>query len=89
MSDYILKLEADEAGVISRRAKKRGYKSLEDYLRALVAADALVEVLRDDWQDSDVSADEIETTFREAWHDAMTGNTLPVESLWDALDDDE
>lgn len=63
--------------------------SPEDYLQALVAADALVEALRDDWQDADVSADEIETSFREAWHDAMTGNTLPVEALWDDLDDDE
>jgi hypothetical protein len=25
------------------------------------------------------SSDEIEAGFREAWHDAMTGNTLPIE----------
>jgi len=89
MSDYILKLDATEADAISQRAKERGYRSPEDYLRALVAADALVEALRDDWQDADVSADEIETNFREAWHHAMTGNTISVEALWDALDDDE
>ena len=89
MSDYILKLDANEADAISQRAKVRGYVSPEDYLRALVAADELVEALSDDWQDADISADEIEKTFRESWHDAMTGNTLPVESLWDALDDDE
>ena len=89
MSDYILKLDATEADAISPRAKERGYVSPEDYLRALVAADALVEALRDDWQNADISADKIETAFREAWHDAMTGNVLPIESLWDALDDDE
>ena len=89
MSDYILKIDETEAVHISQRAKERGYASMMDYLRALVAADALVEVLRDDWQDADASADEIETTFREAWHEAMTGNVLPIETLWDALDDDE
>jgi hypothetical protein len=89
VSDYILKLDATEADAISQRAKERGYASPEDYLRALVAADALVEVLRTDWQDADASADEIETAFREAWHDAMTGNVFPIETLWDALNDDE
>jgi hypothetical protein len=78
VSDYILKLDETEAVHISQRAKERGYASMMDYLRALVAADALVEALR-----------EIEANFREAWHDAMTGNVLPIESLWDELDDDE
>lgn len=89
MSDYLVKLDSTEADVISQRAKQRGYASLEDYLRALVAADALVEALRPDWQDVDESAEELETSFREAWHDAMTGNVLPIEALWDSLDDDE
>ncbi|MBZ0301846.1 MAG: hypothetical protein K8J31_19010 [Anaerolineae bacterium] len=89
MSDYILKLDETEAVHISQRAKERGYGSVEDYLRALVAADALVEVLRDDWQNADAIPDEIEAGFREAWHDALTGNVLPIESLWDGLDDDD
>jgi hypothetical protein len=89
VSDYILKFDETEAVHISQRAKERGYASMVDYLRALVAADALVEALRDDWQDADPNADEIEAGFREAWHDAMTGNVLPIESLWDGLDDDD
>jgi hypothetical protein len=89
VSDYILKLDETEAVHIAQRAKARGYTSMVDYLRALVAADALVETLRDDWQDADTSSDEIEASFRKAWHDAMTGNVLPIESLWDALGDDE
>ncbi len=88
MSDYILRLDETEAAHIAGRAKERGYTSLADYLRALVAADELVEALRDDWQDADLSANEIEAGFRQAWHDALTGNALPIESLWDALDDD-
>ncbi|MBL8165775.1 MAG: hypothetical protein JNJ61_27570 [Anaerolineae bacterium] len=89
MSDYVLKLDEVEADHIAQRAKERGYASLMDYLRALVAADVLVESLRDDWQDADSTADEIETAFREAWHEAMTGKVLPVDSLWDGLEDDE
>ncbi len=89
VSDYILKLDENEAAHIAQRAKERGYAALMDYLRALVAADELVEVLRDDWQNADTGADEIETNFRESWHEAMTGNVLPIESLWDGLDDDE
>ena len=46
VSDYILKIDETEAVHISQRAKERGYTSMMDYLRALVAADALVEVLR-------------------------------------------
>lgn len=83
MSDYILKFDETEAVRISQLAKERGYTSPMDYLRALVAADALVDMLREDWQDADQSAQEIETSFREAWHDAMTGNALPIETLWD------
>lgn len=89
MTDFILKLDEVEAEHISQRARARGYASMVDYLRALVAADALVEVLHDDWQNADTSADEIETSFRQAWHEAMTGSIRPVESLWDGLDDGE
>ncbi len=86
---YTVTLEEDEAAEIRRRAIERGYASLEDYLRALIAADALVEALREDWQDAEESPEAIESGLREAWHDAMTGNVLPVETLWDMIDDDE
>lgn len=89
MSDFILKFDETEAVRISQIAKERGYASPVDYLRALVAADALVEALREDWHDAGESAQEIETSFREAWHDAMTGNVLTIEALWDDDTDDE
>ena len=84
MSDYILKLDEAEAEHMAQLAKERGYASLVDYLRALVAADTLVEELRADWHDTEESAQEIEISLREAWHDSMTGNIHPIESLWDA-----
>jgi hypothetical protein len=89
MAVYNLRFDETEALYIAQRARERGYASPADYVRALVAADALVEVLRDDWQDADVSSEEIETDFREALHDALTGNVLPIDSLWDDLDDDD
>ena len=29
---------------------------------------------------------ELINDFRQAWHEAMTGDTIPVEQLWKALD---
>jgi len=88
LARYIVELDEIEAEQIAHRAEERGYHSLVDYLRALVAADALVAALRADWRDADDSADVIESAFREAWHEAMTGKTLPVDQLWDFPDDD-
>ncbi|HEX2623239.1 MAG TPA: hypothetical protein VHL11_23925, partial [Phototrophicaceae bacterium] len=78
-----------EGEQIANRAAERGYGSVVAYLRALVAADALVDSLRNDWQDADDTPDRIEASFRESWHDAMTGKVQPVESLWEGWDDDE
>jgi hypothetical protein len=25
-------------------------------------------------------------SFRQGWHDTMTGNTIPIEQLWDGID---
>ena len=86
MSDYMVMLTDTEGQEIERRAGERGYKSAADDVRALVAADALVEALRDDWQDAEDDADLLESEFRQTWHDAMTGNTRPVNELWDALE---
>lgn len=89
MSQYILELDETEGMQLAQRAAERGYHSLVDYLRALVAADVLVDALREDWQDTDDDPELLETEFREGWHDAMTGNTAPIETLWDSLDNDE
>jgi hypothetical protein len=53
VSDYILKLDETEAVHIAQRAKARGYTSMVDYLRALVAAE--VEPLPTIGRNSDIS----------------------------------
>jgi hypothetical protein len=59
---------------IKAQADKQGYDDLAAYLLALVEVDAEEDILDDE---EDVVAD-----FREAWHQAMTGQTRPArESL--------
>ncbi|MGK7946586.1 MAG: hypothetical protein AB4058_19180 [Microcystaceae cyanobacterium] len=36
----------------------------------------------------DTSQSEILADFRQAWHEAMTGQTIPVSELWEGLEDD-
>ncbi|MEA5580272.1 hypothetical protein VB620_02835 [Nodularia harveyana UHCC-0300] len=36
-------------------------------------------------EDEEISESAIES-FRQGWHDAMTGNTLPVSQLWEGID---
>lgn len=41
--------------------------------------------------DTDPDDEELEPAiegFRQGWRDAMTGNTIPVEQLWDGIDAD-
>ncbi|HLO88858.1 MAG TPA: hypothetical protein VK203_28160 [Nostocaceae cyanobacterium] len=35
----------------------------------------------------DKHKEEILEDFRQAWHEAMTGNTIPVSQLWEGIDD--
>lgn len=37
--------------------------------------------------DDDKSKEEILADFRQAWHEAMTGKTIPVAQLWEGIDD--
>ena len=87
LASYTVEMDETEARQMTRRAEARGYPSLLAYLRALVAADELVMALRDDWQDMEAGADSIELSFRESWHEAMTGQTRPIDQLWDEMDD--
>ena len=36
----------------------------------------------------DQSKSEVLTDFRQAWHEAMTGQTIPVAQLWESLEND-
>ncbi len=36
---------------------------------------------------SDKSKEEIKKDFRQAWHEAMTGQTIPITQIWEGIDD--
>jgi hypothetical protein len=82
MSDKItltLDLTPEKNQQIQEQTRRRGYDDPEDYLLALVDWDAEEE---DDFDEDPKAA------FRQAWHEAMTGETYPASTLWDDLDDD-
>ena len=59
----------------------------------LVNVDGPVEVIvliaeEDDSEKDLVSKEEILTNFRQAWHEAMTGQTIPVSQIWEGIDHD-
>jgi len=37
---------------------------------------------------TDPTQSEILSDFRQAWHEAMTGQTIPVSQLWEGIEDD-
>lgn len=65
-------------------AQKLGFETSVDYVRSLIETDARA-------HGQDLTLDDAEDPmqgFREGWHDAMTGKTYPVSTLWDNLDDE-
>ena len=38
--------------------------------------------------ETDHTEEEILEDFRQAWHEAMIGQTIPVSQIWDGLEDD-
>ena len=78
----VIDLTVEERQRIETLAHKRGYAEPQDYLLALVDSDA----------ESDQPIDEksqLIADFRQAWHEAMTGDIHPIEELWDDLEDNE
>lgn len=37
--------------------------------------------------DDDTSKEVIKEDFRQAWHEAMTGQTIPASQIWDGIED--
>lgn len=78
MTDHILTLHVTEEQrqKIETQARESGYATAEAYLLALVEAD------EDDFiDDPEEAAIDLVAQFREAWHDAMTGNTRPAREV--------
>ena len=36
----------------------------------------------------DFAKEEIKSDFRQAWHETMTGQTIPLSQVWESLDND-
>lgn len=56
-----------------------------------VAQNSRVEVIvliQEDLTEDEASHEEILSDFRQAWHEAMTGQTIPIAQLWEEIEHD-
>jgi hypothetical protein len=67
---------------IKELARHRGYDAPGDYLLALVEIDAKA---HEEMLDTE---DDIITRFKRSLQDALAGETHPVSTLWDGIDDE-
>jgi len=79
----VIQLPEERLKQIEALARERGYGNATDYVLALIEAD---EETSDVIDDPEEDAIDLEANFREAWHQAMTGQTRPIEELWAELD---
>jgi Arc/MetJ-type ribon-helix-helix transcriptional regulator len=77
--DLGIRITPKQRDQIQELAQRQGYEDLDDYLRALIEADAKMhgEALALDDDEDPIEG------FREGWRDALTGNIYPASSLWD------
>jgi hypothetical protein len=91
MSDILLGIHVsvEERDRIHGLARQRGFNELDAYLRSLIESDAKAQgetlVLN---YDDDEREEDPKSAFKEAWHQAMTGQHRPIQHLWDELDDE-
>jgi hypothetical protein len=71
----LIQIPDEQRERIESLACERGYDSAVDYLLALVEADEEGDDFIDDPEEDAV---DLEAELREAWRDAMTGNTRPA-----------
>lgn len=68
---------------------EQGQLSLDQPLKANKNSRVEVIVLIQEESDqNDTSKQEILADFRQAWHEAMTGQTIPVSQLWEGIEND-
>ena len=79
----VIQIPEEQMKHIEALARERGYDNATDYVLALIEAD---EEAGDIIDDPEEDAIDLEANFREAWHQAMTGQTRPIEELWAELD---
>jgi hypothetical protein len=78
-------LTPEEHERVEEKARRRGYNTPDEYVRALIEADVMSadEV---DYEDDDET---ILEGIREGLRDALSGNVRPISELWDSLDNEE
>ncbi|MBZ0285142.1 MAG: hypothetical protein K8L97_30695 [Anaerolineae bacterium] len=83
--EYVgIHISSEKRQQLETLAQRQGYDALDDYLRALIEANAKAHGESLNLEDDE---DPIEG-FREGWRDVMQGNTFPVSTLWDDLEDE-
>ena len=78
---------SQESQVIERLAHERGYTASSAFLLALVRRVVAAEMAQQEDYDFDTQ-EGVMAALRDSWHQAMSGQTRPVDELWDALDAD-
>jgi hypothetical protein len=65
---------------------EKGQLTLDDPLE--LKTNSRVEVIILVSEPEEPSKQEIIADFRQAWHEAMTGQTIPVSAMWEQLEND-
>lgn len=78
---------SNERKAVESLARRRGFKSVREYMRALVEFDA--ERHGDPAPLEDDELGDPAESFRIAWGQVMRGELLTEEEFWKAIDDDE
>ena len=85
MADHemlMLDVTREERERIEAQARQHGFGTARDYLLALVAEDTVTDEVNSYFNTDPEGA------FRQAWQEAMIGQTHPIATLWDDLDDE-
>ncbi|MBZ0281401.1 MAG: hypothetical protein K8L97_11730 [Anaerolineae bacterium] len=77
----IIDVTPEEQARIERLAHERGFNALTSYLLALVESDAQA-------LEGEPTQAEILENFRQGWKEAMNGEVLPIDTLWDGIEDE-
>lgn len=86
MTDLVLHMTAEQRQRIEDMARQRGYQEPDAYLLALAELDAQGElILRDS---DDLTEEQLKANFRQGLHEVVSGQTYPIDKLWDMVDAD-
>lgn len=72
----LLEVTPEQLDHIQLIASERDFENAEEYLWALIEGDEEI-----DADDPEQDAIDFEAEFREAWGDAMIGNTVPIDEV--------